>query len=137
MFSSILIALHVFANLLWIGSILVVAWMLQTGTDPLEARLAAKLYRTFSAPAFGVSFLSAVVVLVMHPSDYMKAHWFHGKLTLALVVIALHHVIGARAKKVANGSMQTGAPSGILGGALGFCALGVVALAILKGALVH
>jgi protoporphyrinogen IX oxidase len=77
------------------------------------------------------------VVLLMHPSDYMKAHWFHGKLTLALVVIALHHVIGARAKKVANGSMQTGAPSGILGGALGFCALGVVALAILKGALVH
>jgi protoporphyrinogen IX oxidase len=137
MFSATLVALHVFANLLWIGSILVVAWMLQTATDPIESRLAAKLYRTFSAPAFGISFLSAVTVLLMHPSDYMKAHWFHGKLTLALVVIALHHVIGARAKKVANGSMQTGAPSGILGAVLGCCALGVVALAVLKGALVR
>jgi putative membrane protein len=45
---------------------------------------------------------------------FKQHHWMHGKLLFALVVIAIHHVLGARARKMEAGSMQEGGPSGML-----------------------
>ena len=66
----------------------------------------------------------------------MHAHWFHGKLTVALIVIALHHVIGAKAKKAHMGSMQSAKSGGILSLALLCASTLTVILVLFKAALV-
>jgi hypothetical protein len=57
-------------------------------------------------------------------------------LTVALGVIALHHVIGAKAKKAADGSMQAGRNGAILGAGLFVFALVAVALVTFRTSLV-
>jgi putative membrane protein len=41
----------------------------------------------------------------------VEHHWMHGKLLFALIVIAIHHVIGGRAKKLARGTVQDAGPT--------------------------
>ena len=85
-----------------------------------------------AAPAFVMAFAAGLIRVLMDPQVYLKAHWFHGKLTLALVVIALHHILGARAARLAKSGKDAassqvgpeGSREGILTGALVLCALG-------------
>ena len=121
----LLLCLHVMANLVWIGSIACVGWLLASaGKEPdaaerkLAAGLAGRIYARIATPAFVVSFATGVARVASNPAYYMKAHWFHGKLTFALVVIALHHVLGAKAKRAASGGVQPGGTSAILTAAL-------------------
>lgn len=147
---TLLLALHVMANCVWIGSIASVGWLIAAAAkagDASSAVLARGLYRTVATPAFLASFLAGLLRLLLDPKYYMTLHWFHGKLTFALIVIALHHVIGARAKKAAagagsgeaqkpSGSMQAGKSGGILAGALLAFAFLTVVFVIFKQALV-
>jgi len=137
-----LVALHLFANLVWIGSITVVGWLVVTASGPAKpttpadgalelalktdersaaSQLARVIYLRLATPAFVLSFLFGLGRLAMDPGAYMHMHWFHAKLTAALGVIAIHHVIGARAKRLAAGSMQVRGTSAILFGALLAC----------------
>ncbi|CAN5129913.1 hypothetical protein BH09MYX1_BH09MYX1_20180 [soil metagenome] len=140
----LLVAIHVMANLVWIGSIASVGWLVAAAAkagDRSSAVLARGLYLRVATPAFLLSFLAGLFRVLLDPKAYMHLHWFHGKVTFALVVIALHHVIGARAKRVANqenpsGSMQSGRSGGILTGALLAFAFLTVVFVIFKQALV-
>jgi putative membrane protein len=133
--TTLLLCLHVLANLVWIGSILAVAVALSLTEPAADVRggIARAIYMRVSTPAFLVSFLAGVSLLLMHWKLYMVAtHWMHGKLTVALIVIALHHVIGARAKALASGKRKDAGPVGVLGGVL-LVAAGVAAvLAVAK-----
>jgi protoporphyrinogen IX oxidase len=98
---SLLIWLHVSANLIWIGSILAVGVILTSSAEDskTQGELALRVYTRLAVPAFVVSFVCGATQLFMNTSYYLvEHHWMHGKLTAAVVVIALHHVIGARAK---------------------------------------
>lgn len=147
MLPQVLVALHVFSVILWIGSITSAGWMLanrSSAPTPEQGKSAAELalglYRRVAAPAFVLAFATGLTRVLMDKDAYLKAHWFHGKLTLALVVIALHHVLGARAAKVVKAEAaradELAKPAGMLTGSLVFCAFGVVLLVVLKGALV-
>ncbi len=139
MLANFLIVIHVTANLIWIGTIASVGWLTAAAAkanDPSAAILARSLYLRAAVPAFLASFVFGASRLFMDPAYYMHLHWFHAKLTAALLVIALHHVIGGRAKKVAAGSMQAGSVGGILVGALLACAFLSVACVLLKQSLV-
>ena len=136
MIDGLLVALHVFANLIWIGSIASVGWLTAQARELGDndqgrsaGRMSLALYRRFATPAFVCSLLFGVSRLLMAPASYMHLHWFHGKLTFALGVIALHHVIGAQAKKVSSGSMQGANNSAILTLALFVCAFVTVSFA--------
>jgi protoporphyrinogen IX oxidase len=138
---SLLLVLHVFANMVWIGSIAAVGWLTvaaskQDGDSATLAATAVQLYRRAATPAFVVSFFAGMGRLLGDPEAYMRLHWMHGKLAAALAVIALHHVIGGRAKKTASGSRQAGRSSAILTGATLACAFVTVTFAVLKGQLV-
>jgi protoporphyrinogen IX oxidase len=86
-----LLWLHVLGNIVWIGSILAVSVV------------------------FLVSFVCGAIRLGLAPRYYLvEHHWMHPKLTFAVVVIGLHHVIGARAKKLARGTVQDSGPTAIL-----------------------
>jgi len=136
---NLIVALHVTSNLVWIGSIASAGWLTGAASrqeDPVVRKTVAELgyglYKRAAVPAFVLSFVFGLVRLLLDPKTYMRLHWFHGKLTFALGVIALHHVIGAKARKTAAGSMQSGKSGAILVGVLLVCAFGTVVFAIFK-----
>src|SRR4029078_8659658 len=100
MTTTIQIALHVIANLLWIGAISSAGMLLSKSAHAEQAERAGlttgalAIYPKLATPAFGTSVLLVVALIAQNPSVYLHAHWFHAKLTAALVVIALHHVLG-------------------------------------------
>jgi putative membrane protein len=140
-FALPLVALHVSANLVWIGSILAVAWLcgrarlVADGTE--VGRFARGVYLRFSVPAFLLAVGAGVARLLMQPAVYLHAHWMHGKLALALLIIALHHVIGAKAKRIARADTEAETATTGLTLAVLLAAVGAVALVTMKDALVR
>lgn len=128
-----LIAAHVVANLVWIGAILSVALLVANApfmADPGDpGTLARRVYVRLALPAFFVSFATGVARIALFPMVYAHMPWMHVKLTFALVVIALHHIIGARAKRLRGG--QTGAARGVA--FLGFLLFAFAACAAVLG----
>jgi putative membrane protein len=136
---TLIVALHVMSNLVWIGSIASVGWLTAAASrqeDPVVRKVVAelgyRLYKRAAVPAFLASFTFGVGRFLLDPGTYMRLHWFHGKLTFALAVIALHHIIGAKARKTAAGSRQSGENSAILVGALLVGAFASVVFALFK-----
>jgi putative membrane protein len=130
-----LIWLHVSGNIVWIGSILAVAVVLVSGKGEPQVRgaIASDIYRRLAVPAFVISFVCGATRLGMDAKHYLKdTHWMHAKLPLALAVIALHHVIGARAKKTAAGTVQDAGSAGTLAVVLAVAAIGASFFAIFK-----
>ncbi len=136
---TLLVVLHVTSNLVWIGSILsvgVLTWHASRTSSKATAEVALLLYKRLAVPAFLAALIFGVCRLMLAPGAYMRLHWFHAKLTFALLVIGLHHVIGAKARKAAGGSMQSGASSAILVAALLSCAFLSVVFVVFKTQLV-
>jgi putative membrane protein len=130
-----LIWLHVAGNLVWIGSILAVAVILtsKAGDPKTRGALGVRVYRGLASPAFAVSFVFGLGRLVQNVPYYLKQHhWMHGKLVFALAVIGLHHVIGARAKKLEAGTTDSAGPVGNLASVLLVSAIAAAAFAVLK-----
>ncbi len=114
---SLLVWLHVAGNLVWIGSVVAMGFLLtlKEGDPKVRGGLARAIHLKLAMPAFTVSFVAAVIRTGMDLKGYFVLHhWMHGKLLFALAAIALHHVLGARARKMQAGSMQEGGPSGML-----------------------
>ena len=133
--ASILIALHVMFNLVWIGSIAAVGLLVAKSASASDAATRATIggaarsvYRTLAAPAFGLSFILGIALVARDPAGYFHQHWFHGKLTAALVVIALHHVVGGRAKRAEAGTLPTGRDGGAKAMTIGLLAAAAAAV---------
>lgn len=108
-----LVIVHVTANLVWIGSILAVAYILanEVGTPVERGKIGVGVYRRLAVPAFVISFTAGVARLTMNLDTYfVRSKWMHAKLVFAFVVIALHHVIGGRAKRMARGDKADAGP---------------------------
>ena len=133
--ASLLVFVHVVANLIWIGSIAAVGLTLGATSPDMRARgaIALGIYRALSVPAFGVSFLTGAVRLALDANFFfVQTHYMHGKLLFALAVIALHHVIGARAKRAAfEDSKQIGNVT-VLTAALLVCAAAAAFFVVTK-----
>jgi protoporphyrinogen IX oxidase len=130
-----LVAAHVAANLVWIGSILSVALVLvsRVGDGRAAAQISYELYRKLAIPAFVVSFVGGLTRLLMSPQLYfVETKYMHGKLGFALIVIALHHLIGARAKAMASGRRSSPGPVGVWALALFVSAVAATLFVILK-----
>jgi putative membrane protein len=114
---NLLVWAHVGANLVWIGSAIAMGLLLSAkeGDPKVRGALARRIYTSAAMPAFIVSFLAGGIRTAMDLKYYfVQHHWMHGKLLFALIVIAIHHILGARARKMAAGSMQEAGPSGML-----------------------
>lgn len=133
--ARLLIAAHVLGDVVWIGAIAAVALTLgHSGLDAkVRGELGLSIYRRLANPAFGVAFVAGVVQLVMHTQHYFVATKFmHAKLLFALLVIGLHHAIGARARRMASGQATDAGPAPTLGWVLiGLTAI-VATLAVTK-----
>src|SRR6478735_53513 len=99
MSGPLFIVLHVIANVVWIGSILAVAVVSASpdASAAIRGQLALVVYKRLAIPAFVASFVFGVTRLALDPHYYfVQTKFMHAKLLLALVVIGLHHAIGAR-----------------------------------------
>lgn len=131
----IAIPLHVAMNLVWIGAILATGLLLARGPGDAKQRGEAGrlVYRTLAVPGFVGSIVLGLIQLGRDPDLYLKAtHFMHAKLTLAIAIIGLHHVIGARARKMASGAAADAGPVWILAQLIAVLSLGVTYLAIAK-----
>ncbi|MEZ4302840.1 MAG: hypothetical protein R3B70_48400 [Polyangiaceae bacterium] len=122
----LLVWLHVAGNLVWIGAAVsmgvILAW--KEGEPKVRGALARRIHLRLAMPAFGVSFVAALLRTGMDLKGYfVQHHWMHGKLPFAIAVIAIHHILGARARKMEAGSMQEAGPSGMLTTILLVCAI--------------
>lgn len=131
-----LLAAHILANVVWIGSLLAVALLTGRGrfaADPAEVgALARRVHLSLAGPAFIASFAAGVILIALNPRVYAHLPWMHAKLSFALVVIVLHHVIGGRARRVANGHSDAAHGMRILGTLTFVFAAGAVLLGIAK-----
>ncbi len=130
-----LVALHVAANLVWIGAILSVSLALvsRAADGRAGAQIAYELYSKLAVPAFVVSFVSALTRLVLSLELYfVETKYMHVKLLFAVIVIALHHVIGARAKAMSTGRRSSPGPVGVLALLLLVSAVAATLFVILK-----
>lgn len=104
MLLTVLLATHVLSLLLWIGSLVSITRVITAGAgeEPaVQARYAAlarRLYRTVSSPWMGIATLAGFGMIAAARGAYFRYGWFHGKFTLALVMLALHFVLGARVR---------------------------------------
>jgi putative membrane protein len=132
---QMLVAFHVAANLVWIGSIACVALALgsRAGEGRVAAQIAYELYRRLAMPAFVVSFVTALTRLLLSTELYfVETKYMHGKLLFAVIVIVLHHMIGARAKAVATGRRSAPGPVGVLALLLVISSVAATLFVILK-----
>ena len=121
-----LVWLHVGGNLVWIGAVVAMGFILtQKATDAkVRGALARGVHLKLAMPAFLVSFVAALLRTGMDLKGYFVLHhWMPGKLPFAVAVIALHHILAARARKMQAGSMQEAGPSGMLTIVFAACAM--------------
>ena len=134
--TTLLVAVHLLADVVWVGSLLSVGMLVARArlmADPGEVGgLARRLYVTLAVPAFLVSLGTGVVRIVMMPQMYAHAPWLHVKLTFALALIVLHHMIGGRAKRLAAGKAKAGNGTGWIALLVFLCAAGAVMLGVSK-----
>jgi putative membrane protein len=131
-----LIALHVVANLVWIGTLLSETLLLARAAwlaDPVQAGfLARRLHTGLAVPAFLTSFVAGFARLWFARLEYATMPWMYAKLGFAVGVIALHHLIGARAKRVASGTVRAAQGAWLLGLLTALMSAGAVLFAIAK-----
>lgn len=137
----VLLALHVLADLLWVGSLVSITRVITSAAgepEPTRARLAAaarRIYRTVSSPWMGIATLTGLAMIGVAQGAYFRFGWFHGKFTAALVMLGLHFALGARVKAAeASGvdERSVGAMRGLQLGVLAAAAAAVVCVIVLK-----
>ncbi|MEM1031342.1 MAG: hypothetical protein AAGN82_13420 [Myxococcota bacterium] len=133
-----LIWLHVVGNVFWVGAICGVAVLLASSLGDARARgaLAERLYLWVAVPGFVLSFGAGMFRVLLDPW-YLQMPWMHAKLALAFVIIGVHHVLGARARRLARAEATTSVSPGVRGAAplgvtIALCAAAAVFFAITK-----
>jgi putative membrane protein len=134
--SAAVLAAHVLANVVWIGALLSetvllarAAWL----SDPAEAgTFARRVHTRLAIPAFLGSLAAGLARLLPARHLYARMPWMYAKLGFAVVVIVLHHMIGARAQRVARGNVRAAQGTSVLGWLTFLAAAGAVLFAIAK-----
>jgi len=136
------LAIHVVGFVFWVGGLLVLTRLFKQlvvqGGLPEAARLeAAKAmkrgYFGFVIAGLTLTLLSGIYQLLERGMGfYMAQGWFHGKLTLVIVLIVASVVFGAQVKAAANGRPVKGGTVGMIHG-LTSAALVLIAFLTLVG----
>jgi uncharacterized membrane protein len=131
-----LVAAHVLANVVWIGALLSECLLIGRArfmADGAEVGgLARRVHTRLAVPAFLASFGFGVARIAMAPQLYLHLPWMHVKLAFAAGVIVLHHVVGARSRRVAGGALAEGSGGPFIGAVVFLCAAVAVLLGVAK-----
>lgn len=140
---ALVLSLHVFSLLLWIGSLVSITRTLSSAAgepEAVRARLAVtarRLYRVVASPWMGLAVLSGLAMIAMLKGGQFRFGWFHAKLTFAIALLALHFVIGSRVRRAESDGLTAETDNtvrrlqlGVMAAALltVFCAIGLKAI---------
>jgi protoporphyrinogen IX oxidase len=105
------LVVHIFGIVLWIGGLVMTTVLLaqharETSPQALAAltRLEKKSMRAMADPGALLAILAGILLIHSNPSYYMRAPWLHIKLTIVIILIVLHAVIGIRMKSLQKGT---------------------------------
>lgn len=131
-----LVAAHLIANVVWIGALLSVALLIARSpwmAEPAEVgALARRVYVRLAVPAFIGSIAAGLARVGLNPHVYLNQRWFQAKLVFALALVVLHHTIGARAERVAEGNARASQGTSFFGVLAFLCAVAAVVLSVAK-----
>jgi putative membrane protein len=134
--SVVLIAAHILANLVWIGALLSEAVLLGRATwlpDPAQAGVfARRIHTRLAFPAFVASVAAGLGRLLPARHAYGAMPWMYAKLGFAVAIIVLHHLIGLKARRVANGNVDAAQGTWAMGWLTFIFAAGAVLFAVAK-----
>ena len=135
---SVVIALHIFGVVFWLGSLLVIATLL--GLVPEEVGVAKERFIVATRRLFdvGCNVGAAVTVglgilLVLLEPEVLRHGWFHLKLLLVVIVLLLHVRLYRRIAALENEpASATRREFAILHGIVSLLLLAILVLAIAK-----
>ncbi len=135
---EMVLALHLFAVIFWIGGLLMLASLL--GRVPLEVglpkeRLLGTVRRLFEvAVNFGAAITIALgIVLILMRPEVLTQGWLHAKLLLVAVILFYHVRFYRRIRFLEdNPSASTRREFAIVHGAVSLLVLAILMLTILK-----
>ena len=125
---------------LWTATRFCVSWLTgrarMMADGPEVAGLALSLYRRWAGPLFAASFVTGFASLAGGPADRLRAHWVYGIAAAMVAIVALHLVVGSRARRVVRGSVRASEGEAFRRVALVVSFGAIIALAALRTALV-
>ncbi|AKF07566.1 CopD family protein [Sandaracinus amylolyticus] len=137
MLREISLVLHIVGVLLWIGGSASAAWtaaqlaLVSSAEQRKEGLLAVRrALLAIVTPGLLLAWAGGLTMFFTALDVYSRAGWMHGKLTIGIVVAALHGVLVARVRKGASGEREVS--QGFFGGV----AMTIVVLAAVVVALV-
>jgi hypothetical protein len=124
---------------LWTAMLVQASWLTgrtRTITErPDPAELAVALHRRAS-PVLFVSLAIGFVWLACGPADRLKAHWVYAIMAALVAMMALHAVVGSRARRVLHGSIRATRGEGLRRVALVVSFAAILVIAALRTTLV-
>ncbi len=131
------LAFHLIGIVMWFGSHLILTRLL-TGyvspekRDPALTALVGRVYFGFGLGGFILTVLSGVYQLLSRGMVYYMAQgWFHGKLTLVIIMFVVTAVLGVQISRVKKGEQLSTGVLMALHGATGVVLFGAVFATIL------
>lgn len=113
---EISLGFHVVGLVLWLGGLMIVTLCLKIFCQefPAEAESGLNQFRVkisrifwgFSVAGAAISLVSGVYQFLARGSAYyMKQGWFHGKLTLVLILFVVTFLVAGEVKKIRRGEV--------------------------------
>jgi len=139
MLREISLIVHIAGVVLWVGGAAAAAWtaaQLATATPEARREGLGAVRRALLAvvtPGILLAWVGGLTLFLSALDLYARAGYLHGKITIAVVISALHGVLVARVRKAADGTREASAATfGGLAMAIVVLALAAVALVILR-----
>jgi putative membrane protein len=132
MTQQVALVLHVFGVVLWVGSTVAAAWMAASLVSDGETKALSAIRKTLlmiGAPGMLLAWIAGLAILVPGWDRYSHAGWMHGKLTIALVLSALHGVLVGRVRRAVAGTATPNA-SLFVGVAVAYLVLALAAIGL-------
>jgi putative membrane protein len=103
------------------------------GSARERGALALRLYRWLATPGMVLALVGAIARIVPNYELYfVVTHFMHGKLLFGLIAVALHHVLGAKARAMASGRVASVSGGVAMGAVFLLMAVGATILAVTK-----
>ena len=134
---KISLAFHIVGMVMWVGGLMILTRVLKVFSDELGdsrslAAMVQGLYKGFVLPGLLVAIVSGLYQLTsMGIGVYMKQGWFHGKLTLVVVLLVVTFFVGGEVHKVQRAQKLSAARLIALHALSSVALLGIVFLTIL------
>jgi putative membrane protein len=99
------IVFHLFGVIFWIGGLLIVSTMLAAAADQSGAaqvailRLAHRLFNSACNAGAAITIAFGILIVINEP-EVLRHGWMHVKLTLIIVLIALHVWMYLRSRRI-------------------------------------